>query len=162
MTPFVPHWHQLAGAHAIIRKVFASESNKDACTGMLIADDVGLGKTCLATLVIAFLADAVLCQRKKRPGPPLLTSLPYLAHRKDVPDRPTLILIPGTLLTQWSTEFKLTVNPKAFDVMTYGTGLSAHRAFWATNGPFLQSNQPLSRRVIIASHPVRGVKISTC
>jgi hypothetical protein len=75
MIPFVPHWHQLAGTHAIFRKVFSSKQNKDACTGMLIADDVGLGKTCQATMVIAALADAVQLQNNKETLPPLLGAM---------------------------------------------------------------------------------------
>jgi TATA-binding protein-associated factor len=72
MTPFVPHWHQLAGTHAILRKVFYSTAEKNACTGMLVADDVGLGKTCLATMVIAALADGVQLQKTERNLSPLL------------------------------------------------------------------------------------------
>jgi len=75
MTPFVPHWHQLAGTHAIFRKVFNSEPDEHACTGMLIADDVGLEKTCQATMIIAALADAVQLQRDNKNLPPLLGAL---------------------------------------------------------------------------------------
>jgi TATA-binding protein-associated factor len=75
MIPFVPHWHQLAGAHALFRKVFNSAPNEHACTGMLIADDVGLGKTCQATMVIAALTDAVQLQNNNKSLPPLLSAL---------------------------------------------------------------------------------------
>jgi len=75
MTPFVPHWHQLAGTHAILRKVFNSKPDKQACTGMLIADDVGLGKTCQATMIIAALADTIQLQKDKKDLPPLLGAL---------------------------------------------------------------------------------------
>ena len=177
MIPFMPHWHQLAGTHAIFRKVFNLEQDKSACTGMLIADDVGLGKTCQASMVIAALADAIQLQQDGKNLPPLLGALlsaifvpntynliashPYLAHRKVIPNRPVLIIVPGTLLNQWSTEFKLLVNPKAFDVFVYGVTGQSPKAFWADNGPFLKSNQPLSCRIIIASHSVSGIKIST-
>jgi SNF2 family DNA or RNA helicase len=77
-----------------------------------------------------------------------------------IPNRPVLIIIPGTLLSQWSTEFKLLVNPKAFDVFVYGLSGQSPKAFWANDGPYLKSNQPASRRVIIASHSVSGIKIS--
>ena len=72
MIPFVPHWHQLAGTHAILRKVFYSTPDKTVCTGMMVADDVGLGKTCLATMVITGLVDGVQLQKDKRNLPPLL------------------------------------------------------------------------------------------
>lgn len=88
----------------------------------------------------------------------LIASLPYLAHREEIPDRIVLIIVPGTLLTQWSTELKILVNPKAFDIFVYGTVGQSPQAFWADQGPFLQLKQPLSRRIIIASHSVSGVK----
>lgn len=75
MIPFVPHWHQLAGTHAVLRKVFNSERDQDACTGMLVADDVGLGKTCQATLIVSALADAVQLRKEKKDLPPLLGAL---------------------------------------------------------------------------------------
>lgn len=177
MTPFVPHWHQLAGTHAVLRKIFQSKPDGHACTGMLIADDVGLGKTCQATMVIAALADAVQLQRDGKRLPPLLgafslpcyipvaynriASLPYLAHRKAIPNRPILIIAPGTLLSQWSTELKLLLNPKAFDVFTYGISGNFSKAFWDDDGPYIKSNQPPCRRVIVASHSVSGITIST-
>lgn len=74
LSRFNPHWHQLAGVHAIIRRVFSSKQDCDeSCTGMLVADDVGLGKTCQAILVIAFLADAVYRQEENLSLPPLLS-----------------------------------------------------------------------------------------
>ena len=66
-TPFLTnlnlHWHQLAGVHAIIRKCFAEKPSPNICAGVLISDEVGLGKTYQAATVIAFLADAALRQK---------------------------------------------------------------------------------------------------
>ena len=65
-TPFLMdlnlHWHQLVGVHAVIRKCFTKEPSPNFCTGVLISDEVGLGKTYQAATVIAFLADAALRQ----------------------------------------------------------------------------------------------------
>jgi len=88
----------------------------------------------------------------------LIAELPYLAYRDEIPDRTILIIVPGTLLNQWSTELKILVNPKAFDLFVYGTVGQTPQTFWADLGPFLQSKQPPSRRIIIASHSVSGVK----
>lgn len=59
LTPLTLHWHQLAGIHSIIRNTFTANSEQgrgeSKCTGMLICDEVGLGKTALATSTIAFL-----------------------------------------------------------------------------------------------------------
>lgn len=44
------HWHQLAGMHAVLRNIFAKEP-RPHFAGVLIADEVGLGKTYLAIAV---------------------------------------------------------------------------------------------------------------
>jgi len=56
IVPLRLHWHQLAGLHAILRLCFSSEPGKILNPGVLIADDVGLGKTGMAISFIAFLA----------------------------------------------------------------------------------------------------------
>lgn len=56
------HWHQLVAVHAIIRKCFAETPSSDLCTGVLVSDEVGLGKTYQAATVIAVLADAAMRQ----------------------------------------------------------------------------------------------------
>lgn len=66
------HWHQLAGIHSILRACFTSESRPTHCTGILVADEVGLGKTYQSAAVIACLADAVTKQKEKLPAAPLL------------------------------------------------------------------------------------------
>ena len=67
------HWHQLVGVHAIIRKCFAKQPSPDLCTGVLISDEVGLGKTYQAATVIAFLADAAMRQKATLAMPPILS-----------------------------------------------------------------------------------------
>ena len=63
------NWHQLAGVHAIVRACFTAEPDRDHCTGMLIADEVGLGKTYLAATCIAFLSEAVIRQKNLKIAP---------------------------------------------------------------------------------------------
>ena len=67
------HWHQLVGVHAIIRKCFAEQPSPDLCTGVLVSDEVGLGKTYQAATVIAFLADAAMRQKANLAMPPILS-----------------------------------------------------------------------------------------
>jgi hypothetical protein len=67
------HWHQLAGVHSIIRNTFTSKPKPDHCTGMLICDEVGLGKTALSIATIAFLNQAVILQEFNEPLPPILS-----------------------------------------------------------------------------------------
>lgn len=65
-------WHQLAGVHAIIRLIFTEESSPSHCTGVLLADDVGLGKTFQACTVIGFLGELAVRQAVNKCLPPII------------------------------------------------------------------------------------------
>jgi len=65
------HWHQLAGLHAIVRKLFTAEPQPDHCRGILLADEVGLGKTYLLAAFIAFLV-TLLNREPTFPLPPII------------------------------------------------------------------------------------------
>lgn len=76
------YWHQIAGVRSIVRSNFhKTKPSVDVPCGMLIADDVGLGKTFLATTLIAFLNLAVTAVASNRPLPPIIrkTSFDRLA-----------------------------------------------------------------------------------
>jgi hypothetical protein len=66
------HWHQLAGIHAIIRLIFATIPSPSHCTGVLLADEVGLGKTFQACTVIGFLGELAVRQSLKLQVPPII------------------------------------------------------------------------------------------
>lgn len=66
------HWHQLAGVHAIVRMCFTPTPEPNHCAGVLVADEVGLGKTYQSATVIAFLADTFIRQSEDLEIPPLL------------------------------------------------------------------------------------------
>ncbi|PPR01683.1 hypothetical protein CVT26_013098, partial [Gymnopilus dilepis] len=175
MSLFTLHWHQVAGVHSIIRNIFYPNPHPDNITGMLVADEVGLGKTCQAICVILFLVTAVLRQKKKFEPPPLLKIRPYLGETKDIPDLPTLVVVPGSVQAQWAVEFHIpdlptlvvvpgsvqaqwavefrqSVNPEAFEVFTYGNTSESRRDFWAPDGPYHRSSKYPCQRIIIATH----------
>lgn len=59
------HWHQMAGVHSIARKLFSPTPTPNPRRGMLIADEVGLGKTYQAATLIALLSDRVTREQLK-------------------------------------------------------------------------------------------------
>jgi SNF2 family DNA or RNA helicase len=82
LTKLRLHWHQLAGNHSIVRSILSTEPDLSRVLGILIADEVGLGKTAQAIAVIAFFMQAVYLQQEKRKLPTMLcksvlTSLRY-------------------------------------------------------------------------------------
>jgi SNF2 family DNA or RNA helicase len=74
------HYHQLAGVHAVIRKIFSDKPNEGPCRGILLADEVGLGKTAMAISVMAFLSHLVLLQASEAPLPPIIGKPPLLRN----------------------------------------------------------------------------------
>lgn len=78
LQPLQLHWHQLSGVHSFARNTFTSKPSDTHCTGMLICDEVGLGKTALTISIIAFLSQCVLLQEKKAELPPVLGKLLHI------------------------------------------------------------------------------------
>lgn len=66
------HWHQLAGIHSIIRSIFTEEKDASHPAGVLVGDEVGLGKTAQAIGLLAFLNQLILLQDRKTPFPPVI------------------------------------------------------------------------------------------
>ena len=66
------HWHQLAGNHSIMRSILSPVPDPSHILGILVADEVGLGKTAQALAVIAFFMQAVFLQETNRPLPRIL------------------------------------------------------------------------------------------
>lgn len=171
LEPLKLFWHQLAGIHAIIRMNFHSQPSPSSYNGTLIADEVGLGKTFQAITVLVFLADLVMRQDQKLPLPPIISSSslkffadglakiflenkPYLGENNKIPSYPHLIVVAGTLLSQWESELKILIKPQSFDIFIYGSGKRYHENFWSPTGPFHSSKHPMSNRIIIASYTV--------
>jgi hypothetical protein len=66
------HWHQLAGVHSIVRSVFLEQPDNSHPTGVLIADEVGLGKTAQSITFIAFMNQILYVQSKGLSLPPII------------------------------------------------------------------------------------------
>jgi hypothetical protein len=97
------HWHQLAGVHSIIRSTFSPERNMCGhCTGMLVCDEVGLGKTALVIATIAFLNECLSSERKEHPPPILGEHVPGydLSQFSSLPF-PYTPLTRGTPVFEW-------------------------------------------------------------
>lgn len=77
LVPISLHWHQLAAVHSIIRNTFTKTPSSDHCTGTLICDEVGLGKTAQALMAIGFLNQVVLLQQGCQALPPILRNYYY-------------------------------------------------------------------------------------
>ncbi|KAJ2911463.1 hypothetical protein MD484_g8951, partial [Candolleomyces efflorescens] len=150
--PLSMHWHQVAGAHAIVRKFFTKQRSVTNVLGMLIADDVGLGKSFLAALFACFLIELGMRQKKEALLPPLINKFPFLGTVSKIPNRPTLIVAPGTLQRQWLHELQALLKLHSVDLFCYPSSKSARDRFWAEDSPYNRSKHEHRNRIIIASH----------
>lgn len=70
-TPQNPMWHQLCGVHRLIRHLGESRPQNGFCGGMLIADDVGLGKSLQVISFMLMVSYLIDCQLDGTEWPPV-------------------------------------------------------------------------------------------
>jgi TATA-binding protein-associated factor len=71
LNPLKLHWHQLAGVHSMARNIFTSEATQ-SMRGILVADEVGLGKTALSVAFIAFVNQVKVIQDRNQKLPAVI------------------------------------------------------------------------------------------
>ncbi|KAJ3564157.1 hypothetical protein NP233_g8477 [Leucocoprinus birnbaumii] len=147
------HWHQLAGVHSIIRSIFTPEKSIEHTLGVLIGDEVGLGKTAQAITTVAFLNQLIYLKANNLKLPPIIDDRPWLGGSQKVPSLPHLIVCPGTLVTQWVHELKVLLLPKSVDILVYDSQTDS-KIFWGPDGPVQRSHHAPHNHIIVASHSV--------
>jgi hypothetical protein len=87
MEPLALLWHQRVGVAAMVDKIWSAKKSDDEVPGILIADEVGVGKTALTMGFIAFLIDAFWVQEVKagRGRPEGVTSNINLENLRSAP-----------------------------------------------------------------------------
>ncbi|KAF9441652.1 hypothetical protein P691DRAFT_683240 [Macrolepiota fuliginosa MF-IS2] len=151
LLPIRFYWHQLAAIHSITRSVFTEEKDGNHTMGVLIGDEVGLGKTAQAIGMLAFMNQLIFLQRRELQLPPIIRDRPYLAGSTKIPSLPHLIVCPGTLLAQWVSELKVLFLPKSVDILVYDSQADS-ATFWGPDGPLHTSNHDLHNCIIVSSH----------
>jgi hypothetical protein len=76
------HWDQLAGVHSILRSLFTKEKDATHTPGVLVGDEVGLGKTAQAITLIAFLNQSILGHNRHIPRVLGEFFMPIFSHFK--------------------------------------------------------------------------------
>ncbi|EAU80360.1 hypothetical protein CC1G_12776 [Coprinopsis cinerea okayama7 len=151
LEPLKLHWHQGAGVHSVIRHIFHKDPSPAHPSGILLADDVGIGKTIQSAATIAFLANLALRQERGLTLPPIIRDFPHLKDFATLPALPHLILVPPTLLGQWEHELKCYFRPKSVEILVYGRNASESGSFWSAGGPFQSSKHHPAHKIILAS-----------
>lgn len=166
------HWHQLAGVHSIVRNTFTATPDPNHCTGVLVADEVGLGKTAQSISVIAFLNHCIFLQENGMELPSVLgeslscvrasigifTSVldgrRFLGGKDTIEPLPHLIVTPGTLRNQWIRELQSLFRPHSVDIFVYDCPKAGNPAFWKPDGEFYSSRQKPQNKIIFTTHSV--------
>ncbi|KAG1784565.1 P-loop containing nucleoside triphosphate hydrolase protein [Suillus plorans] len=169
MQPLSLLWHQRVGVAALADKMWLKKENSDGVPGVLVADEVGVGKTALMMGAIAMIIDAYWVQevaagRGKPTGvtvdlnktnmrkAPMLEERPFFAGQATIPSLPHVIVVPNSLVRQWYAELRTFFAPKAVEIYEYPTAEKQFRAFWT--GDWATSKTPLVNRIILVSHSV--------
>ncbi|KAF5345577.1 hypothetical protein D9756_011032 [Leucocoprinus leucothites] len=152
------HWHQLAGCHSIVRCIFIEAKDALHTKGVLVSDQVGLGKTTQTITLITFLNQGIFLQSTNRPLPPILVERPFLAGSTKIPSHPHLVICPGTLVKQWVSELKTTLRPKKVDILVYDSSTDT-AVFWGPEGPIVKSLHERHNIIIVASQSVHFILV---
>ncbi|KAJ7788688.1 P-loop containing nucleoside triphosphate hydrolase protein [Mycena olivaceomarginata] len=128
--------------------------------GVLLADDVGTGKTLQMLALVATLIQLFDYQEStgktapREEWPAALRFYESFGGREDgIPDAPHLFLIPSSILPQFVAEAHRFFRPGAVDIFTIGTAAKSWPADWAR---FHESKQKAIRRIVFMGHPTVG------
>ncbi|KAH7918227.1 hypothetical protein BV22DRAFT_1051878, partial [Leucogyrophana mollusca] len=149
MTPLSLLWHQMCGIAAMGSKVWSDKF--EHTSGLLVADDVGVGKTALTMGLIALVISVWIAETQVKSGRPLLLEkLPHFAGVGLVPDLPHLIIVPNGLISQWYSELRTFFKPNVIDIHIFPTASKEWPDFW--QGQWDKSTTPMIHRIILVSH----------
>ncbi|KAI6111419.1 P-loop containing nucleoside triphosphate hydrolase protein [Pisolithus sp. B1] len=154
LDPLKLRWHQLVGVKASIRMSFLAQPQLESKSGggLLIADEVGLGKTAQQIAFNAFVNQVAELQTSSGALPPAIAGTPFYCGLPKIPDLPHLFIVPGSLVEQVLHEHHVFLKPHSVDVFTYNGTAKQKAEFWSKNGPYKSSKHGPRHRIIIASH----------
>ena len=168
-------WHQLCGVAAIVNRVWTAEETPDV-HGILLADDVGVGKTAQVMASIAFIQLVFQLEKQKQPRPPIISTLSYsLLHihhslliikriedrlhfmgKGCVPNLPHAIVIPNSLVDQWRRELKTFFKAHTLDIFQLPTAAAELQSYFtAPDGLWKRSHHDDIFRIVLVPHSVR-------
>ncbi|KAM6491331.1 P-loop containing nucleoside triphosphate hydrolase protein [Amanita muscaria] len=154
MKPLYLLWHQLVGVASMAEKTWRA-NNAETPFGILLADEVGVGKTAQVMAFIAFLQFVQQSEVKGSSRPTLLADKPFFMGTAGVPNAPHAIIVPNTLINQWRRELKCFFKPHAIDIFVLPTARAALKDYFEdSSSPWKKSNHELVFRVVLVPHSV--------
>ncbi|KAL0057974.1 hypothetical protein AAF712_015368 [Marasmius tenuissimus] len=162
IEPNLCHLHQHNGALATLYSTTTTDpETKPVTSSMLIADEVGLGKTRLLAKIIAMFIRVVVSIERNIQLPPVLKDR-FLEGGQEFESLPHLWITPMTLIPQSIHALMVCFQAHSIDIMVYECGKRGNAAFWSKTGPFATSKHPLHQRIIMISHSSLREEFSYC
>ncbi|OBZ77286.1 DNA repair protein rad5 [Grifola frondosa] len=164
-SPLMPTWAQMVAIKAILR-LSLSPAPDPGQGAVLLADEVGLGKTLQVIGTVAFLNHLALCDEENRNRPADLVKyvgghVPQ-SGEPHLPDLPSIVVAPGTLISQWAEEIRRMTLPKSYDILIYRTGKKSREEFWRKNdGLWDRSAHRPRRKIILVAHATMAAEART-
>jgi len=163
-------WHQYVALYALIRELMY-EVRPTVMEGVMLADKVGVGKTGIIMSFIGLLNYIAQIDKTGKARPPALGEFPvlkvhhpflitisatkrYLGSTEGIPDGPHVIVVPGTLISQWKDELMLWFLRHNIEILVYVGGDKAREEFWSENGPWQRRQLTGRQTVLLVSHTV--------
>ncbi|KAG8711489.1 hypothetical protein FRC08_015832 [Ceratobasidium sp. 394] len=170
--PARPRWHQVAGVLAILKRAFTGELGQSACPTML-CDDVGLGKTLQIIGTISTIAHMREQQERRADKvfvpPPFAVEAetPYFAGLERIPNRPSLIVVPNTLSSQWMEQLRAFTELGSFHILRFSNDQgSLARYFSDPKGEYMKAAGPnyenASKVIILAETSAIATELGRC
>ncbi|KAF9488812.1 hypothetical protein BDN71DRAFT_1435847 [Pleurotus eryngii] len=157
-------WHQLAGTHAMVGKMWMEELT-DKPPGTLLADNVAVGKTVQVMACIAFIQQVYLIERALKKGntnlrcPPIIEHVKYFVggseseDTKTVPNLAHLTIIPLSIISQWMAELHWFFCKGAIDIFVLPNTAEAIKLFFhEKESVWKQSSHKYMNHIILCTH----------
>lgn len=153
--------HQKVGIAAMVRMFFSAKPGTPK-SGVLLADDVGVGKTATTFGFMALLM--LVVERQHSMGIPatqllptylpdghILGDFPFVNGGSSIllPVAPFIIRCPSTMLLVWYHELRTWFGPHTVDIFQYT--VQTQDSFWLA---WASSQQLAHRRIILVTHSV--------
>ncbi|KAG2097976.1 uncharacterized protein F5147DRAFT_777839 [Suillus discolor] len=140
--PLALRWHQLVGLVKMVKNAFCEMP-------VLLMDEVGLGKTIQVTALIAVLSFYREYYSMHNCFPGKIAAKQWRSTTSNIPNLPVMIVIPASLVSQFTAELHRYLQRGAFDILPYLTTWSSRRTWW--EDIWSRSKQPEGRRIVITT-----------
>ncbi|KAG1837021.1 P-loop containing nucleoside triphosphate hydrolase protein [Suillus tomentosus] len=140
--PLALRWHQLVGLVKMVKNAFGG-------TPILLMDEVGLGKTIQVTALIAVLSFYREFYTMHHCFPGKIAANHWRSDSANIPNLPVMLVIPSSLVAQFTSELHRFLKRGAFDVLPYLATWNSRRTWW--EDIWSRSKQPEGRRIIITT-----------